>query len=77
LDLAARDYVNNPRGARVEERGLVVSSIYSWFREDFGGDVAGVLAHLRRYAEPPLKRRLEGIDAIAGDTYDWTLNDAG
>jgi hypothetical protein len=77
LDLAARDYVNNPRGARVEERGLVVSSIYSWFREDFGGDVAGVLAHLRRYAEPQLKRRLEGIDAIAGDTYDWTLNDAG
>ena len=32
------------------EDGLVVSSIYSWFREDFGGDVAGVLAHLRRFA---------------------------
>ena len=77
LELAARDYVNNPRGARFDgQGGLVVSSLYSWYREDFGGGEAGVLAHLRRYAEPQLARRLEGVDTIARDRYDWTLNRA-
>jgi hypothetical protein len=77
LELAARDYVNDPRGARFDgQGGLVVSSLYSWYREDFGGSEAGVLAHLRRHAEPPLARRLESIDTIARDRYDWALNDA-
>ncbi len=32
LDAAARDYVNNPRGARITEQGrLVISRIYDWF----------------------------------------------
>ena len=36
LDRAARDYVNSARGVRSGKDGLVVSSIYVWFREDFG-----------------------------------------
>ena len=55
---------------------LRVSSIYSWFREDFGGSEAGVVAHLRRHAAPSLAARLTERTAIAGDTYDWALNDA-
>ena len=55
LELAARDYVNNPRGARFDDGGgLVVSSLYSWYREDFGGSVAGVLAQAAaRSTNPP------------------------
>lgn len=75
LDAAARAYVNHPRGVTAMADGrLRVSSIYHWFREDFGDSEAGVIAHLARYAAPPLAARLPGA-RIAGHAYDWTLND--
>ncbi len=75
LDAAARDYVNHPRGAEVRNGRLYVSSIYDWFDVDFGGDDAGVIAHLRSFADPELAGALEGITRISGDDYDWALND--
>ena len=75
LEAAARDYVNSPRGVRIAEGRLIVSSIYVWFREDFGGDDAGVISHLKRYAAPALAARLAGIEALGGHAYDWTLNE--
>ncbi|MEL6264592.1 MAG: DUF547 domain-containing protein [Pseudomonadota bacterium] len=75
LDRNARAYVNDPRGLRDEDGRLVASRIYAWFREDFGGSDAGVLAHARRYAELPLAARLRGATRIDRFAYDWTLND--
>jgi hypothetical protein len=78
LEAAARAYINDPRGVRVDANGAVrVSSIYRWFREDFGTTDANVLAHLRRYASPDLARQLGGATRIAGHAYDWSLNDRG
>ena len=76
LDLAAIDFVNSPRGVRVVDDELYVSSIYVWFAEDFGTDNGDVLRHLMAYAAPPLALRLRKLDGIAGHDYDWTLNDA-
>ena len=76
LDEGARAYVNHPRGARILDGRLHVSSIYAWYQEDFGGNDAGVIAHLRRYAAPPLAQALASQTRIGGDSYDWTLNDA-
>ena len=76
LDGAARGYVNHPRGARVETGQLFVSSIYRWYAPDFGDSDAAIIAHLRRYAAPPLAAALAPITGIAGDQYDWSLNDA-
>ncbi len=77
LDAAARDFVNHPRGVTVLADGrLRVSSIYHWFREDFGGTDAGVIAHLRRHAAPTLASRLAAATSLAGHAYDWALNDA-
>lgn len=76
LDAAASAFVNHPRGVTVLADGrLRISSIYTWFREDFGGTEAGVLAHLRRHAAPALAARLDAGTSIAEDVYDWTLND--
>ncbi len=75
LDAAARDYVNHPRGAKVEADGLVVSSIYKWYGEDFGGSEEGVVDHLRQFADPDLAAKLRGVTSIASYDYDWTLND--
>lgn len=75
LDAAARAFVNHPRGVKVADREMHVSSLYVWYAEDFGG-LAGTLAHLRRHAAPALADRLDRVEAISGDSYDWTLNDA-
>lgn len=77
LDRAARQFVNHPRGATLEPDGLIVSSLYRWYRSDFGGSDAGVIAHLQRYADPDLARRLAAVSEIADDRYDWALNDQG
>ncbi len=74
LDAAARAYVNHPRGVKAEADWLVVSSIYVWFQEDFGGSDDGVLEHLKRYAEPELARRLDEFREINNHLYDWALN---
>lgn len=76
LTQAAHAYINNARGAELRNGRLVVSSIYKWYKEDFGDTDQGVIDHLRRYAEPALSAQLRDIKRIAGDHYDWTLNDA-
>jgi hypothetical protein len=76
LDRGARLYVNHPRGVRAERAGLTVSSIYRWYKEDFGGSWQGVLAHLRRYANPTTAQMLAPFDTIAADSYDWQLIDS-
>jgi hypothetical protein len=75
LEKAAREYINHPRGARVEKKQLKVSSIYSWFKEDFGGTDGAVIGHLKAFAAPKLKQFLMGIDDIDDDDYNWSLNE--
>ena len=76
LEEAARAYVNHPRGVEVKGGKLFVSSIYKWFKEDFGESDEAIIVHIRKYASPELLRGLEGINKISGDRYDWDLNDA-
>ncbi|TGY87803.1 DUF547 domain-containing protein [Marinicauda algicola] len=74
LEAAAREYVNHPRGVSVTGDGLVVSRIYRWYREDFGGSEAGVIEHLLRFAEPGLNEEIRANPQITGHEYDWSLN---
>ena len=76
LDQAATSYINHPRGVSFDNGKLTVSSIYNWFRDDFGESDAAVIAHLQRYALPPLQGALADSENIAGYRYDWSLNDA-
>ncbi|MGM2645448.1 hypothetical protein ACS2QC_29385, partial [Bacillus cereus group sp. Bce033] len=65
------------RGVQLADGKLRVSSIYSWFVEDFGGDDGGVIAHLKKYAAEPLATQLNTVTAVDGHFYDWKLNDVG
>ena len=76
LDAAARAYINHPRGVRIQGATAAVSSIYTWFKADFGGDDRAVLAHLLKYASPALAEKLRSVSSISYQTYDWSLNDA-
>jgi Protein of unknown function, DUF547 len=76
LDRGARLYVNHPRGAQAGDNGLTVSSIYKWYRADFGDSWQGVLTHMRRYANPATAQMLAPFETVNADAYDWQLNDA-
>ncbi len=75
LDAGARAYINHPRGVDfVGDHSLVISSIYDWYVEDFGGSQATVLAHLIQYAEAGLAARLKDLAGSVDYEYDWNLN---
>jgi hypothetical protein len=76
LNTAAREYINHPRGVKIDEGSLYVSSIYSWFESDFGNNAIAVIQHLKHYARPELAKALDKIDFINGDNYNWSLNDS-
>jgi Protein of unknown function, DUF547 len=76
LNNGARAFINSPRGVALARVGQIrVSSIYQWFKVDFGNNDAGVLAHLRQYAAPTLLAQLAGA-RIVGNDYDWSINAA-
>ncbi|MGH7334435.1 MAG: DUF547 domain-containing protein [Candidatus Rokuibacteriota bacterium] len=70
----ASDYINHPRGASFKRNRLKVSSIYVWFQEDFGGNHAGVVQHLKQFATGDLAKQLQAHDGGLDDDYDWNLN---
>jgi hypothetical protein len=76
LDAAARAYIAHPRGVSVEDGRVTVSSIYKWFKKDFGGNDRAVLDHIRQYATGAKAEALEGVSRINKDDYDWSLNEA-
>jgi hypothetical protein len=75
LERAARDFVNDARAVSFSSGRLTLSSIYSWFAGDFGGDRESLLGHLRRYAGPELAARIAGYEGPIRYAYDWSLND--
>ncbi len=74
LDAAARAYVNHPRGVTATEKGLRISKIYKWYREDFGDSDEGVIDHILEYADPELAEAIRANPKISGHEYDWDLN---
>lgn len=75
LEKGAREYVNSPRGARIQGNKLTLSSIYNWFQADFGSSEQGVIQHLLKYAAPSLAKQLKNFNGRISYQYDWNLND--
>ncbi|MBX2831736.1 MAG: DUF547 domain-containing protein [Rhodospirillales bacterium] len=77
LDQAATDFINHPRAVRSDgEGGFVLSSLYDWYRGDFGKSDADFIAHLLAYAGADLAGMLGNVEDfdIARYEYDWALN---
>jgi hypothetical protein len=71
LDAQSRLFVNSEPGVRPIAGGAEVSSIFNWYKEDFGGP-AGVLKFINRYRSVPLPANAK----ITFQKYDWGLNEA-
>lgn len=74
LNEAASHYVNSLRSVQVIEGKLIVSKIYEWYCDDFGGSTHDVINHIQYYAKPPLAKQLKPIHNIESYMYNWHLN---
>ena len=73
LDSAAVDYINHTRGVNFENNKLILSSIYNWYKDDFGTKKK-LLEHLADYAEDKLKEKILSWTGSIKYGYDWELN---
>ena len=71
---AAAAYINSPRGVVITSKGLKVSSIFKWFKDDFGGSKENVLRHIRQYADSDLAAAIDSGATIVDYDYDWSVN---
>lgn len=72
----ARNYINHARGVSFDKDGeLVLSSIYKWYREDFGITRLDLLTHLIGYSDKALGDKLRAYEGSINYEYDWNLNE--
>lgn len=78
LDDQARRFLSQRDKNRVDVTGRIVhgSPIFTWYREDFGGTLAGVGTFWARYVDDPATQRLlrSGDFRWVDTEYDWSLN---
>ncbi len=71
---AASAYINSSRGVSLSGDTLKVSSIYKWFKGDFGGK-SGILKHIRAHADADLAAAIDSGAKISKYGYNWSLNE--
>lgn len=74
LNNAASAYINCLRGVNVIEGRLIISKLYDWYEEDFGGTKQDIIIHLLQFAKEPLKSQLNHINSIDNYMYNWHIN---
>lgn len=74
LNLVSKIYVNSLRGVQMIENTLITSKIYKWYEKDFGDSQADIITHLKLFAKPTLRKKLDKVHAIDGTMYNWHLN---
>lgn len=74
LEQGAKQYINHPRGVHFENGELTVSSIYHWYKDDFGGNDKSLISELKKYAKPALAKQLRNYNGDIDHDYDWALN---
>ncbi|WP_454781289.1 DUF547 domain-containing protein [Legionella sp. WA2022007384] len=74
LNQAAANYINSLRGVSVIEGKLIISKLYDWFEEDFGGTKQDIIFHLLQFAKEPLQSQLKHINTIDSYIYNWHIN---
>jgi hypothetical protein len=72
LDAAAASFINT-EGVRTEEGAVLLSPIFDFYAEDFGG-AEGAHAWVLRYLEGPALRAIVESGPVRTGDYDWSLN---
>lgn len=75
LQAGAKQFINSSKGVTFLDDKLVLSSIYSWFINDFGGNENSLLEHLIAHADKDLQHRLSHYVGPIEYDYNWQLNE--
>ena len=74
LEQNTRDFIAHQRGvSQGNDGGLVLSTIFKWYEEDFGGDLNGVKQFVSPYVAEELSQLLAQATEVTYE-YDWSLN---
>jgi len=69
-----RRHEDNRIAGRDDE--IVLSTVFDWFKDDFGGTAAGVQRYLAGFFGGDTKHKLQqAAFSVSFAEYDWTLND--
>lgn len=52
LEQAVKAFVNHPRGVRIENERVILSSIFDWFAVDFGDSRMELVTFINKYRQP-------------------------
>ncbi|MDQ3000262.1 MAG: DUF547 domain-containing protein [Fibrobacterota bacterium] len=74
LEKGAKDFMKSPRGIAFDGTVLKLSSLFDWYKADFGKTDREVLESLARYAPPETAARLKSHSGKVKYQYDWNLN---
>ena len=77
LTLASRNFIQQDLVIGDDQKTITISSIFRWYRDDFGGDKGIVDFLLNHIVDPKSQRWLEnnrGTVRIKYHPYDWGLN---
>ncbi len=74
LEQGVNEYINHPRGAKKEDKKLWLSKIFEWYQDDYGGNEAGVLIHIQKYAKGNGANFLNEDELVTESQYDWKWN---
>ena len=74
LKSAETSYLNHQRGVSIEDRKVILSSIFDWYQSDFANSEAQLLSYLAQH-HPGLRALLDsGASINVSYDYDWGLN---
>lgn len=73
LEENAVKFINHPRGVLIENDEITISTIFKWYKTDFGENADEVRQYLLTYLEDDKKTVFESIQKMRYD-YDWSIN---
>jgi len=77
LNQGARSYLSHERGVGLVDGALRLSSLFKWYRDDFGNTESEMLKTLGKYLDEDLREDFIRYNGEIEYHYDWFLNDLG
>lgn len=75
LNQNAKRFINSNKGLAFDGNKIILSKIYSWFKEDFGTKQDKVFNHIKQYINDDRKELLQNSKLTVNYRYNWDLND--
>ena len=76
LEQVTKEFLSHDRGLSITGKRVQVSTIFKWYRDDFGDSDAGILALIKRYTSDAKRTQLGNRKIVRFNyKFDWQLND--